>query len=376
LAVSVRVLLLTPSIRPLGARRSLVELVRHLPPGIEPLVACPAADGIYLELKDLGIATEVVPHGAWRKLGGRLTGWFRQLPALRRLVARFRPAVIHANEFHIVPQAFFGGEKKVPVCGHVRLGITPRQMANYHLGDCRRIITVSEAVAGLFAGSGLEDRVRVVYNGVDLGRWGETGGPAHPATDSLRAGGRLVVGLFGLISSRKNQLVAAEAVALANARGGNVGILFAGDAFKGSMEYGEALRGRLGQPDLSDCARWLPFQTDPQPLYRGIDVNLLISAEEGFGRTIIEAGALGIPSVGSRIGGIPELIREGETGWIVPEGDAGALAEVLLRLSADRGAVAAAGAAARRRVEEHFTIGAHTRRVVAVWEECRGAHSV
>lgn len=367
-----KVLLLTPSVRPLGARRSLVELVRHLPPTVTPHVVCPSPEGIYLELKDLGVSVGLAPQGAWRKFTGRATALFRQLPALRSQIRHFRPGVIHANEFHIVPQAFFSAGKEVPISAHIRLSITARQFRNYHISKVRRLVTVSSAVKDLLAGTGMEDRVRVIYNGVNVGSLGEEVAPlpqvAHWRGNSPRP---LVAGLFGLVSSRKNQLVAAEAVARANALGGNVGILFAGDAHKSSLPYGEELHRRLSRPDLRDCALWLPFQKDIAALYHSVDLNLLISSEEGFGRTIIEAGAAGRPSVGSRVGGIPELVREGETGWLVEEGDVEGLAQVLLEASRDGGRLRSMGAAARRLVEEHFTIEAHTRHMVALWEECR-----
>ncbi|MBI1290462.1 glycosyltransferase, partial [bacterium] len=155
-----RLLLLTPSVRPLGARRSLVELVRFLDPRVTPLVVVPSMDGIALELKDLGVDLAVAPQGAWRKLGGRLKSLFFQLPRIRETIRRFRPDVCHANEFHIIPQLASCNREKLGISGHIRLGITPRQIKTYELAACDRIVTVSEAVGGLLMGSGLEDRVR------------------------------------------------------------------------------------------------------------------------------------------------------------------------------------------------------------------------
>lgn len=368
-----RVLLLTPSVRPLGARRSLVELVRHLPPSISPLVVCPSREGIYLELKELGVDVAVAPQGAWRKLTGRFTALFRQIPKIQGQVRKFAPHVIHANEFHIIPQAFFSAGKKVPLSGHVRLSITPRQFHNYHVSKVRRLVVVSRAVAGLFEGTGMEDRIRVVYNGVNVGNLREPGDSLPQIASWRREGGDspLIVGLFGLVSARKNQLVAAEAVARANREGAGVRLLLAGDAHKSSIPYGEELRRCLAQPDLKDCAIWIPFQKEIAPLYRSIDLNLLISSEEGFGRTIIEAGAVGCPSIGTRIGGIPELIRPNETGWLVDEGNPDQLAKQILEAANNRTRLREMGQNARTLVEETFTIEAHTRQMIEVWEQCR-----
>lgn len=374
-----RVLLLTPSVRPLGARRSLVELVRHLPDTVEPLVVCPAAEGIYHELKELGVSVGIAPQGAWRKATGRIIAITRQLPALWGIVGNFKPDLVHANEFHIIPQAVrcnggILGPKKgaFPTTGHIRLGITPRQTINYDLARCQRLLTVSNAVKELFANTDLYERVRVVYNGVNVSEV-TAEGARHPEVAQWRStleGDRpLVVGLFGLISERKNQLVAAQAVQRANALGANIALLLAGDAFKGSMEYGEKVEAALKSDDLKKKSLWLPFQKGVAELFRSIDINLLISSEEGFGRTIIEAAAAEKTSIGSRIGGIPELIQEGKTGWLTDEGDVEGLAQVLLQAWKNQDQLAAMGKTARAHTEAHFTIQAHVNRMLEVWNE-------
>jgi glycosyltransferase involved in cell wall biosynthesis len=104
-------------------------------------------------------------------------------------------------------------------------------------------------------------------------------------------------------------------------------------------------------------------------LYQACDVNALVSSEEGFGRTIIEAGALGIPSVGSRIGGIPELIEDAQTGFLVGGEDDGAeLAERLRALDAVPAMCQEMGRAARTRVETHFSIQRHARKIMEIYD--------
>lgn len=370
-----RILVLTPSSRLLGARQSLLDLVSHLPAGYEPLVICPSGGELWEKLRERSVPVEMVKHHPWRKLGGWLGANFAQVPDLKRIAARFDPDVIHANEFHSCPQGWRVSESiGAALCGHVRLTITPRQIQNYHMNACARILCVSQAVAGLFARTELADRTRVVYNGVGLDRFESTipHSRAPIAETADWPAEALVVGLFGLVSERKNQRVAAEAVALAAKRGVDVRLLLAGDPFKSSVAYGDGLRARLADDDLRGRVVWLPFQGDVLPLYRAIDLNLLISSEEGFGRTIIEAGALARPSIGSDIGGIPELILHGETGWVLPSLDAETLADVLVEAARDRAELRRRGDLAMQRVKEHFTLEACVRKTVEVWEEARG----
>lgn len=363
-----RVLLISPSSRLLGARRSLVDLATQLPSGWEPLVAAPGGTGGDLgkALAQAGVSVADIPQHAWRKLGGRIGALWSQIPKLRRLITSFKPDILHANEFHACPQALAAAARKIPVVGHVRLSITPRQIETYGMENCAAVVCVSEAVRTLFAGTQIQGQVHVIYNGVNLDSF--TPGAAPLPETAAWPADALVVGLLGLVSERKNQLVALDAVARAASMGADVRLVLAGDPFKSSEAYGNQVRARMAQPDLAGRVVWLPFRQEVVPIYRALHLNLLVSSEEGFGRTIIEAGAMGIPSIGSRIGGIPELIEEGRTGWLVPDRDPEALASALAEAARDRRELASRGDAARARVRDHFTSEATVRRLTALWE--------
>ncbi|HET6279098.1 MAG TPA: glycosyltransferase family 4 protein, partial [Candidatus Polarisedimenticolia bacterium] len=91
-------------------------------------------------------------------------------------------------------------------------------------------------------------------------------------------------------------------------------------------------------------------------LMEGFDLFVQPSLWEGFGVTLLEAMAAGLPIVASRVGGIPEIVRDGETGCLVPPGDADALAEECLRLLHHPDLAARMGDAGRTRLEEQFGI--------------------
>ncbi len=95
---------------------------------------------------------------------------------------------------------------------------------------------------------------------------------------------------------------------------------------------------------------------------------------ETFGRTVIEAYALGKPVIGSRIGGIPELIKEGETGLTFMPGDILDLREKLIELLSDPAAAVAMGRAGRALVEEQFGSEIYYRGLMSVYRQAMEAY--
>jgi glycosyltransferase involved in cell wall biosynthesis len=94
---------------------------------------------------------------------------------------------------------------------------------------------------------------------------------------------------------------------------------------------------------------------------------------EGLGQVVLEAAAVGTPTVGYRHGGIPEAVRDGVTGLLAAEGDVAGLRAALARALDDDALWAQLSAAARRHVETEFDLGRQTARLEALYDEvCSG----
>jgi len=120
----------------------------------------------------------------------------------------------------------------------------------------------------------------------------------------------------------------------------------------------EALAARL----LGPRALFLGQTADVNPVYAAADVFALPSHMEGLGLVFLEAAHHKVPSVGTRVGGIPEAILEGETGLLTPVQDSQALALALERLREDPDLRHKMGEAAQRRVREEFSESAMAER--------------
>ena len=97
-------------------------------------------------------------------------------------------------------------------------------------------------------------------------------------------------------------------------------------------------------------------------------VGVLPSLEEAFGLPLAEAMASGLPTVATRVGGMPELVVDGETGLLVPPDDAGALADALVRLLEDPALASRLGAGGRARAVERFSWDAVAERALSLYQ--------
>lgn len=135
----------------------------------------------------------------------------------------------------------------------------------------------------------------------------------------------------------------------------------------------EPLRREANALGLGECVTFLEWQTNVWPLLARWDIFVQPSLEEGFGMAALEAMAAGLPVVGTSTGGLPELIEDGCTGYVVPPADALALAGRLRDLLTHPARRRAMGAAARARVRERFSAERMAAEISAIYDEVLSA---
>ena len=107
---------------------------------------------------------------------------------------------------------------------------------------------------------------------------------------------------------------------------------------------------------VDDKVRFIGYVADIPKIYAALDVFVLPSRWEGFGLVLLEAMAAGKPIVATRVGAIPEVVVDGETGVLIPAGDPLALAEGLSRLAMEPGLARQLGDAGRERLRRRFSV--------------------
>jgi glycosyltransferase involved in cell wall biosynthesis len=215
---------------------------------------------------------------------------------------------------------------------------------------CRTIVAVSEQErdAGLAAGIGDPSRYALVPNGIDLDRFA---GEPDPVP------GRAL--MVGRLAPPKRPDLAVEALA----RVDGAVLQLAGEGPLAAPT--EELAGRLG---VADRVELLGARDDVPALLASASVALVLSDYEGWPYTVMEAMAAGVPVIASRVGGVPELVEDGVTGFVVEPGRAEPVAGALAALVADPERARALGEAGRRRARESLSRETMVARLVELYE--------
>jgi glycosyltransferase involved in cell wall biosynthesis len=120
---------------------------------------------------------------------------------------------------------------------------------------------------------------------------------------------------------------------------------------------------------LNDAVRFLGWQADLAPWLAGWDIFVQPSLEEGLPIAAMEAMAAGLPVVATAVGGTPELVEDGKTGWLVPPGDPAALVQRIRALLLNPEQARVIGAAGRARVREKFSTDRMVTELSAIYDE-------
>lgn len=291
-------------------------------------------------------------------LGGRGRRDPRPVWRLLRKLRQEQPDRVHAHLTRAVIAAGWACRwTGTPLVAHFHslAGDRPRWQDRLEGAAARRAVArvaVSRSVARDRAGClGLpQDAFQVIANGVVPARF--AGVPAL----SVRRGRPLSCGFLGRLQTRDKGLdLLLQAMArLGDAAGARLTLDIAG----GPPATMRALSLQARDLGLGNSVRFLGEVADPVATLAGWDLLVLPSRREGFGLVLVEAMAAGRPVLASDAGGIPEVVEDGVNGWLVPAGDAGALADALAGLSERREDVVTCGARARLDAAARFDVAA------------------
>jgi glycosyltransferase involved in cell wall biosynthesis len=264
-------------------------------------------------------------------------------------LARLRPLVLHTHLVHAdVYGQLAGSVVRVPLRLSTKHGFNEFRegrwfgFADRSVGSLAHVhIAISRGLAQYLAETeGFdEDAFEIVHYGIS---------PNGEAAAYAGSSPRLLC--IGRLIPIKGHLVLLRALAQARGRVPDVTLELAG---RGPLE--PALKAYARELGLADAIHFLGFVSPVQAAIEDAAIVVVPSLGEGFGMVALEAMERARPVLASAVGGLPEIVADGETGFVVPPSDADALAEAIVTLAGDLPKAAAMGRAGRARALAEFT---------------------
>ncbi|MFH1904062.1 MAG: glycosyltransferase family 4 protein [bacterium] len=361
-----KILYLSSSVNLWGARRSLLDILTHLDKKtFFPIVVCSASGPLTEKLDEIKIPYRIVRMRLWRK--GKYFPWIPcTVMSLAKLIKEERIPLVHSNSHSDAPYGILACRfRKIPVITHIRDIIQPDKIGKYLLKHSDRVIAVSNAAAKPFEDiKNKSEKLAVINNSIDL----DSFKPGKDIRKELNIPKyELVIGIVGQISKLKGHDVFLRAASIILKKNKNVKFLVAGEVRR-EKDQGlcEALINKL---DLNGKVIFTGFRNDIANVMSAIDVLAFPTLKESFGRSAIEAMALGKPVVASNVGGVPEIVSHDKTGILVSPGDAEELANGLLELINDKEKREYMGKEGFKVVREKFLIRGMMNRIENVYKE-------
>jgi glycosyltransferase involved in cell wall biosynthesis len=231
-----------------------------------------------------------------------------------------------------------------------------------------KVLCVSEDLYRSCRQSGVPaGRCELIENGIDLNEYTRRRTAAAAKARLGLEPGRLLIGAVGRLSPEKGFDLLIGAVDRLLQGGRDVGLVIFGAG--GERAALEALAGQLGR---TDRVRLAGYCADLPGWYEAMDVFALSSLREGLPNVLLEAMALEVPVVATRIAGVPQLVEHGANGLLVEPGSTDALAGALDRLLGDPALRQRLATAGRRTVEERHSFAARMRKIAALYDRLLG----
>ena len=183
-----------------------------------------------------------------------------------------------------------------------------------------------------------------------------------------------VLGVVGRLDRGKGQEYLLRAAAMLRDRDMPVHVLLVGEDTRGeTQQYGVTLQRLADDLRIRDGVSFHGFSRSVLPAYAAMDCFVLPSLSETYGMVTIEAMAAGRPVVGTHAGGTPEILRDGESGLLVPPRDPASLAETLERLLSDPDRMQRLGRRAQEEAHARFSHHLQCERYETVYGQLSGA---
>ena len=360
-----RVLYLSHAFMVGGAEEMVLNLVRHLPDRFEPFVTCINQAGpIGEEIRKTGVPFRVLGLDPGLRRPWHLLG-------IQRHLRELRPDIVHT---FLLTASLYGRLAamlaRVPIIVGTEVNIYEHKRAHHALAErllmhgTDRVVVSAESVRDFYIRQVHADpaRVDVIYNAVDWSQL-QTTMPSGALRASVGVpAGVPVAGIIARLTEQKGHRYLLDAVA-ETPELASLHLLVVGD---GGLR--DDLRARVDRLGLTTRVHFLGVRRDLGDLLAAVDLFVMPSLWEGLPLSMVLAMGAGLPVVATRVAGIPEVVRDGVTGVLVPPADVPALGSALTRLVSDPALRRTLGAAAAAFVRPRFGVDGYVDAVTGLYD--------
>ncbi len=295
------------------------------------------------------------------------------ISAVREIIKKEDIDIVHARSRVPAISSFFASrlEKRVFITtchGHYSKHIFSRVM-----GWGRFVIVSSNVVARHMINNFNvpRQRIRLIPRGVDLEKFKYSG------PDIARAKKEYTIGLIGRITPIKGHIYFIRAISKVVRRMPNIKVLIIGDAPPAKPGYRQELEVLVRRLGLDKYIKFLGTCYDIPEKVKELDLLVMPSiGEETFGRVIIEAQATGVPVIASRIGGIVDVVKDGENALLVNPKDYNGMADAIAKALKDNELRETLSKNGRLNVEKNFTLPDMYKKVIKVYTEAMDSYRI
>ena len=363
-----------------GAKTHVHSLLHGLDGKVDLTMVCFMEGPFAQEARELGIPTVVLP-------GHNI---FRVFSKLKHMVREGNYDIIHChgargNMMGALLRRTTGLPVITTVHSDYRLDYLGRAFSRLTYGTINTVslrmldyrIGVSDAMVDLLISRGFDpNKLFSIYNGLDF----TVRSPAMDRTEFFRSVGldtdenSIVIGIAARLNPVKDIPTLIRAFAIAHAERPELRLLIAGDGDQ--MKELKALASSLGVQNEVCFAGWL---SDVDSFYHAIDINTLTSLSETFPYSLTEGARAALPTIASRVGGVPYLIDHGANGLLFEAGNAEALAAHMVTLSADPDLRQRLGRNLYKKAKETYSLDVTVNRQIEIYdavlrrERCSGS---
>jgi len=354
-----------------GGQISLLNLLKNMDRNkFMPLVVCPSQGTLVDTLRNIGVEVAIIKIKSLKKL--YLISFISSMIKLFRIIKRVRIDLIHSNSgaTMITTYSLLAARmKKLPFIWHVRVIDSAGLIDRLLVPLTTKMIVISNAVGTRFNWfKRKSDKVITVYNGVDLEEF-NVGVKGNKIREEFALDpGIPLVGIVGRLDPWKGHEYFLEAAAQVMKEIPEAKFLIVGEDIDQNKKQEIKLRNLAEKLRLTNNIIFAGQRNDIPEIMSSLDIFVLSSLREHFGRVIIEAMGCGKPVIATNAGGVPEIVKDGCTGILVPPQNSDALARAIIDLAKDKKKVELMGERARKTAEKLFSIEANVKKIEQVYE--------